>query len=464
MIDCTPGWIATAAQGDLMNAGRLQDMPASGPRRVVFDPMQCGPEDLFVGLHFGAFGPGDLASIALEQGAWGLLVTAADVPKLPPRDRPVIVVEDAVAGLKSLALAWRRELGAQVVGVTGSSGKTSTKDILRIILAQRWRVHATPVNDNNAIGVALTILGAERGTEVLVVELATRRPGGLSVLTRVAEPDLGVVVNIGPSHLSQLRSLAGVARAKAELLAALKPGSTCVTPAGESLLDPYLRDDLRKIKFGPGGDVELASFRNGVAEIDALGQHVRLELAYEQPHNVRNTLAAVGVSMALGHVPAGRIEPLFAPLRGEIVRLEGGVTLINDCYNANPLSVRAALEHLAATPAIRRLVVLGLMAGLDAQSDRHHREVGRYASSLGIDHLITVEQKASVAADAFTGESHRASNLEAATELVRQIMRPGDVILIKGSSTAKLHRIGRRLQALPPSATEVDAVPSNELH
>jgi UDP-N-acetylmuramoyl-tripeptide--D-alanyl-D-alanine ligase len=328
------------------------------------------------------------------------------------------------------------------VGVTGSTGKTSTKDILTAVLRQRFpRTHANRENWNTEIGLPLTILEAERGTEAMVLEMAMRGVGQIADLAAIAVPDVGLIVNVGPVHLELLGTVERVAAAKAELIRDLRPGAAAVVPAGEPLLEPHLRDDLDTITFGPGGDVTLTSFEDGVATIDARGREVRLELSYGEPHNVLNTVAAVAAASALGVEPRGRLDVRFSSLRGEVVELEGGVTVVNDCYNANPMSMRAALEHLAATPAERRVAVLGTMAELGPEARRYHREIGDLAERLGIDVLITVGEAALPIAEGFGGERYAAASPEEAGAMLEELALPGDRVLVKGSRSAGLERV-----------------------
>jgi UDP-N-acetylmuramoyl-tripeptide--D-alanyl-D-alanine ligase len=232
-----------------------------------------------------------------------------------------------------------------------------------------------------------------------------------------------------------------VAAAKAELIRDLEPGAACVVPASEPLLDAHLRGDLETITFGPGGQVMLLSFDRGRAEIEALGRRVELELPYAEPYNLLNTLAAVGAATALGVRPAGRVEVSFSSLRGEVIELPGGVTVVNDCYNANPMSMRAALQHLAETPAERRLAVLGTMAELGPGSAAFHREIGEEAAALGIDVLVTVGPDAVGYADGFDGETYATAAPEEAGALLEELAMPGDRVLVKGSRSAGLERV-----------------------
>jgi UDP-N-acetylmuramoyl-tripeptide--D-alanyl-D-alanine ligase len=444
--DTTAGWVADAATSSLV-AGR-PDLP--GPRRAAIDTREIEPGDLFVGLRGERVDGGAHAGEALAAGAWGVLVAPEHAERVraeAPEGAAVVAAPDPLAALQALARAWRRELGCRIVGVTGSTGKTSTKDILTALLAPHLVAHANRENRNTEIGLPLTILEAERGVEALVLEMAMRGEGQIAELVAIAEPDVGVVVNVGPVHLELLGTVERVAAAKAELIRDLPPGAACVVPAGEPLLDRHLREDLDTTTFGPGGDVMLLSFdaradgRGGTAEIEASGERIVLELPYAEPHNLLNTLAAVAAARALGVRPAGRVEVAFSSLRGEIVELPGGVTVVNDCYNANPMSMRAALKHLAETPAERRLAVLGAMAELGAGSDGFHREIGAEAAALGIDVLVTVGEPALAYTAGYGGETYSTGTPEEAAALLAEIGQPGDRVLIKGSRSAGLERV-----------------------
>jgi UDP-N-acetylmuramoyl-tripeptide--D-alanyl-D-alanine ligase len=322
------------------------------------------------------------------------------------------------------------------VAVTGSTGKTSTKDILAALLAPELRVHQSRENLNTEIGLPLAVLEAEPGTEVLVLELAMRGEGQIAELVAIAEPEVGVIVNVGPVHLELLGTVERVAAAKAELIRDLRPGGACAVPADERLLAGHLRDDLDMITFGPGGDVRLVSFASGEAEIEVRGSRVSLQLSYDEPYNLQNTLAAVAAAHALGVAPSGPVRPRFSALRGQIVELPGGVTVVNDCYNANPMSMHAALEHLVAAASGRKVAILGEMGELGGGQERFHRDVGRRAGELGVDVLVTVGEPALMYAQAFDGETYSVSTPEEAAALLEEIALPGDRVLVKGSRSA----------------------------
>jgi UDP-N-acetylmuramoyl-tripeptide--D-alanyl-D-alanine ligase len=439
VIDRDAAWVAAAAGAELASG----DPVRPGPRRAVIDSREAGPGDLFVGLRGEKVDGADYAPQALEQGAWGALIGDRAQALATGDRRPATVLEasDPLAALQRLARAWRRELGARVIGVTGSTGKTSTKDILTALLAPHLRTHANRQNLNTEIGLPLSILEAQAGTEALVLEMAMRGEGQIAELVEVAEPDVGVIVNVGPVHLELLGTVERVAAAKAELIRDLEPGAACVLPAREPLLDVHRRQDLDTWTFGPGGQVMLLSFERGRAEIEARGETIALEPTFDEPYNLLNLLAAVAAARAVGVRPVGRVRPAFSSLRGEVVDLPGGVTVVNDCYNANPMSMRAALSHLAQSPAQRRLAVLGQMAELGPDGPELHREVGRHAAEAGVDVLVTVGREALPIAEGFAGETHSVGTPEEAGALLEELARPGDRVLIKGSRAVGLERV-----------------------
>jgi len=436
VIEKNAAWVARCAGATLL----VGDPDVPGPRRAVVDSRQVGPGDLFVGLVGQSADGGEFAASALDAGAWGAMVGPRRARELGGRGL-VIETHNTLKAMQRLSRAWRRELACPVIGVTGSTGKTSTKDILKALLAPHLKTHANRENWNTEIGLPLTLLEAEPGTQAIVLEMAMRGEGQIDELVQIAEPDVGVIVSVGPVHLELLGTVERVAAAKAELIAGLPAGAACIVPAGEPLLEPHLRADLDTVTFGPGGDVTLASFERGRAEIDARGQRVVLELPYDEPYNLMNTLAAVAAAIAIGVTPEGAVEPEFSSLRGQVLELDGGVTIVNDCYNANPMSMRAALDHLAGSAAERRLAILGGMAELGPDSLAFHREIGEHAARLGIDVLITVGEEALGYGEGFDGELHSVATPEEAGALLEELAAPGDRVLVKGSRAVGLERV-----------------------
>jgi UDP-N-acetylmuramoyl-tripeptide--D-alanyl-D-alanine ligase len=363
----------------------------------------------------------------------------------------VLAADDPLQALQRLARAWRRELGAGVIGVTGSTGKTSTKDLLYAVLAPHRRTIASRGNFNTEIGLPLEILGAPAGTEVLVLEMAMRGAGQIAELVWVAEPDVGVIVSIGPVHLELLGTIEAIAAAKAELIAGLAPGATAVIPAGEALLEPHLRDDLEVVTFGEGGDVRLLEADGERVEIELGDDRLELEVPFTQAHLRRNLLAAVAAARALGVVASGRIELELSPGRGQRAELPDGVLLIDDCYNANPMSMRAALEDLAVSAPRdrhpRRVAVLGDMLELGPDERRFHEEIGAAADEADVDVLITVGPLAAAMTDRFDGEMYPVADAEEAASLLPELLAPGDAVLVKASRGVGLEVVCRALEA-----------------
>jgi UDP-N-acetylmuramoyl-tripeptide--D-alanyl-D-alanine ligase len=418
-----------------------------GPERVTIDSRDVRPGDLFVGLPGSRVDGGRFAPQALAAGAWGVLVR----PEHAEGSRcaapgVLLAAEDPLAALQRLAREWRRELACAVVGITGSTGKTSTKDILAALLAPARRTVASRANLNTEIGLPLAVLEAAAGTEALVLELAMRGPGQIAELAAIAQPDVGVILNVGPVHLELLGSLEAVAAAKAELIGALTPGATVVVPAGEPLLEPYLREDVDTLTFGEGGDVRLAGvWDDGRVVIRARGREIALEPAFPQAYHRLNLLAAVAAALAIGVVPEGRLEVAFSAMRGQRIAAPGDLVLINDCYNANPMSVRAALEDLAEQAAGRRVAVLGDMLELGPGAADFHREAGRQAQETGVDVLVTVGELAARLGDEFGGESHAVADAAEAAALLPELVQPGDTVLLKGSRGVGLEAVAEAL-------------------
>jgi UDP-N-acetylmuramoyl-tripeptide--D-alanyl-D-alanine ligase len=429
-------WIAEATGGRVVREGDGSEF-----EKATIDSREAGPGTLFVGLPGATADGGKFAPQALKNGAWGVMVAEEHALPTANRELPtggaVIAVNEPLKALHALARSYRKQLGAATIGVTGSTGKTSTKDILTALMRQQKRTHASRENWNTEIGLPLTILEAPADTEALVLEMAMRGEGQIAELVAVADPDVGVIVNVGPVHLELLGTVERVAAAKAELIRDMRPGAGCVIPHDEPLLTRHLRSDLRTVTFGPGGDVQCPP--GGVIEMR--GERVKLELPYDQPHNLLNTCAAVAAATLAGVTPSGRVDVQFSSLRGEIVELAGGVKVINDCYNANPMSMRAALDYLAESPAERRIAILGTMAELGPDSERYHREIGAHAQELGIDVLVTVGEAALPYAAAFEGERYPVATPEEAGALLEEIARPGDRVLVKGSRSVGLERV-----------------------
>jgi UDP-N-acetylmuramoyl-tripeptide--D-alanyl-D-alanine ligase len=443
----TPERVAQAAGARIL----VPPPTAKGPECATIDSRTAGPGSLFVGLPGASADGGAFAPQALAAGAWGVL-TRPEHADAASRGRAgvVLAAEDPLRALQGLATAWRRELSATVIGVTGSTGKTSTKDLLRALLVPHRRTVASRSNFNTEIGLPLEILSAPMGTEMLVLEMAMRGSGQIAELAEVAEPDIGVIVSVGPVHLELLGTVEAVAAAKAELIARLPPGATAVIPAGERLLDRHRRDDLDTVTFGEGGEVTLRSADGELVRIDHCGELIELEVPFTQAHMRTNLLAAVAAARAAGAMPSGRVELVLSPGRGQRLVLPGGLIVIDDCYNANPMSMRAALNDLAATAEpdeARTVAILGDMLELGPEERRYHAEIGRHAGDVGVDVLIAVGPLAQEMAADFPRDVHMVQDAAAAAALAPELLESGDVILIKASRGVGLEVVCQALSA-----------------
>ena len=368
-----------------------------------------------------------------------------------------LVPDDAFAAMASLGRAARERSDARVVAITGSTGKTSTKDILQALCGPVSRTVAAEASFNNELGVPLTLCRLGPDTQVCILELAMRGFGQIAQLAETAQPHVGVVTSIGPVHLELVGDVAGVARAKAELIAALPSDGVAVVPADAPELEPHLRADLTVRRFSPN-DVLSATVdgdrTHAVFAVD--GREVALTLNVVARHQLVNTLPALHAYDALG-LPLERAQEgadaiAFSRWRGDELPLEGGGLLINDAYNANPVSMRAALDHLVARAgARRRVAVLGDMAELGADAPRYHDEIGRYASEVGVDVLLAVGPLARRYVDAQTEipAAQAALDVERATDLLAELLRPGDCVLVKASRAMGLEQLAEAIAGAP---------------
>jgi UDP-N-acetylmuramoyl-tripeptide--D-alanyl-D-alanine ligase len=342
-----------------------------------------------------------------------------------------LVPHDAFAALARIAQAVRERSSARVVGITGSMGKTSTKDILAALSAPSARTIAAEASYNNEIGVPLTLCRLETDTEVCVLELAMRGFGQIAELAAIARPQIGVVTNVGPVHLELVDSLDGVTQAKGELIEALPAGGTAIVPEDF----PVSRDDVEVIRVGTPEGIRVDG-RTSVGGVS---------FNFIAQHQVQNAATALAALTALGLPRPESVDVDFARWRGEEQELPGGGLLINDAYNANPVSMRAGLAYLAERAGDRRRVaILGDMAELGRTGPDYHREVGAAASELGVDELLAVGELARGYLEG--GVPGRwVANVHDALRQVDELVRPGDAVLVKGSRAVGLEAVAAAL-------------------
>jgi UDP-N-acetylmuramoyl-tripeptide--D-alanyl-D-alanine ligase len=377
---------------------------------VQVDSRRIAPGDLFVAVGRGS----EFVDDALTRGAAATLVP-----------------HDAFASLARIGRAVRDRSSARIVGITGSMGKTSTKDILAALSAPSARTIAAEASFNNEIGVPLTLCRLEEDTEVCVIELAMRGFGQIAELAEIARPQIGVVTNVGPVHLELVDSLEGVTQAKSELIATLPAGGTAIVPEDF----PVSRDDVEVVRIGAPE----------ATRVDGRTVVGGVSFNFTAQHQVQNAATALAVLAALGLPRPESVDVDFARWRGEEQELPGGGLLINDAYNANPVSMRAALAYLAERAGDRRRVaILGDMAELGRTGPEYHREVGAAAAELGVDELLAVGELARAYLDG--GVPGRwVANVHDALRQVDELVRPGDAVLVKASRAVGLEAVAAAL-------------------
>jgi UDP-N-acetylmuramoyl-tripeptide--D-alanyl-D-alanine ligase len=430
------------------------------PQAICTDSRQLRGGDLFLPLIGERFDGHGFLAAALEAGAAALLAQAGH---LAPASQasvlaaaaaahvPLWLVPDTLQAYQDLAGLWRLQLAAPVVAVTGSAGKTTTRELIRSALAPLGPIWASSGNENNDVGVPLTLLGAAPDQAALVVEMGMRGLGEIERLSRCASPDVAVITNIGTAHIGRLGSREAIATAKCEIVAGLAPDGLVVIPAGDPLLDRALA------RVWSGRVVRVALQGEGhEAAADLLGsldcQGAILELAgvalpmpLEGVHHARNLMLAMAVARELGLEPE-RWRPLHVDLPGGRSRRlqQNGVLILDETYNASPEAVLAALELLAQQPG-RRFAVLGTMLELGGQSLALHRSVAERARQLNLDGLVIVDQgeegAAMVAAATGLSRLKQVDCPEAAAEPLQQWLQPGDVLLLKASRGVALERL-----------------------
>jgi len=428
--------------------------------KVEFDSRRLQPGDLFLAIKGEHADGHDFAPAALAAGAVAVLCSRQ-------LELPCVVVDDPIAAITALATEAAHRLPATVIELTGSAGKTSTKDLLAQLLERHGRTIAPPESFNNELGFPYTVLLADEQTEYLVLEASARGIGHIRQLTRIAPPAVAAVLNVGSAHLGEFGSVAAIAQAKGELVEALPADGLAVLNADDPrVLAMAARTAARVVTFGERPDADVRAERLTVDgggrarfELVAGDQRAAVALRLIGEHQVSNALAAAAVSLQLGM----RLPEVAAALSAAEPRSHwrmaatevAGVTVLNDAYNANPESMRAALKSLAilAAGGRRGIAVLGQMAELGPESAAAHDAIGRLAAELGVSLLVTVGEPArpigngAAQQGSWTGRAHWVPDRDAAVRLLLGQLRPGDVVLVKGSRAAGLERVAQALIA-----------------
>ncbi len=427
------------------------------------------PGDLFFAVKGERLDGHEFVEAALGAGAVAAVIRSDQLVRYPARTR-LLAVEDPLKALQLLGSAVRRLWGKPLVGVTGSTGKTTTKEAIAQVLGTRFRVLKSVGNLNNQFGLPLQLLRLEPEHDIAVIEMGMNHAGELAALANIAQHDIAVVTNVGPVHLEFFDSVASIARAKDELIASLQPGGTAVLNADDEYVSQFGRDFRGRVltfALRHPADVRAEAVEelgvNGIAfDLVAGGCRERARLPLLGLHNVYNALAAVAVGLDRGISPAEAASALStlsaADKRGEVSEV-GGAIVVNDCYNSNPKAFQAMVGSFASLPAKRRIVVAGEMLELGPSSDELHRRCGTMVADKKIDLLIGVRGAA-----ARMVEAARAAGMDAlfvatpedAGEWLAREVRPGDAVLLKASRGVKLERALEAWRArIEPSTSKV---------
>ena len=418
------------------------------------DSRSVGPAQLFFAVKGERLDGHDFVGEALKKGATGAVVRKDRLGRYADKTR-LLAVEDTLVALQALATSVRKLWGRPLVAVTGSAGKTTTKEAIAHVLGTRFGVLKSEGNFNNHFGLPLMLLKLEPQHAVAVIEMGMSRAGEIRALARIAQPEIGVVTNVAPVHLEFFDSLADIARAKYELIESLPGSGTAVLNADDQYVSQFARGfGGKKVIYGThaAADVRAENIQpkgGAGSEFDvviAAGRREHAVLPLVGAHNVLNALAAVAVGVERGLQPAEAVGALatLAPAdkRGEVLQL-GNITVINDCYNSNPTALNAMVDALAAMPAQRRIVVAGEMLELGPAGEQLHRAAGKHVAEKEINLLVGVRGLAQAIVDGASQAGTRAEFVatpEEAGEWLAREAREGDVVLLKGSRGVKLEK------------------------
>jgi len=461
-IALTATWVADAMAGTLVAGERAAEFAG-----VSIDTRSLANGELFVAIRGERFDGTDFAAAAIEKGAAGIVVPRGRGAAMQPRTVvAVIEVDDSTVALQRLGNAIRRASGATVVAITGSAGKTTTKEVTAELLATKYSVVRNRGNFNNHIGLPLSLVELRQRPEMAVVELGMNHAGEISTLVRIAEPDIRVWTNVGEAHVGFFGSVDAIADAKAEILERANERTLLVANADDDrIVRRTARFAGRVRTFGIQHDADVRATRvidRGIdgtqAEVTTPRGATMLSTALVGRTNLANLLAATAVALECD-VPLDAIAAQAATLRpasrrGEVIRLASGVVVIDDSYNANPTATRRAIDVLRATPARRRVAVIGEMLELGDRAIELHEEVGRAAAAAHLDAVFTVggspaDALAQAAIDSGMDRSRvrQFGDSDAAATSLVQFVEAGDVVLVKGSRGVKTDRVVDRLRA-----------------
>lgn len=444
---------------------------------VTTDSRTVAPGDLFVALHGEHFDGHEFIDQAVAGGAVAV-VADRNIPISPmitEHEVCLIKVDDTLIALGDLARFYRRSLGRSltVIAVTGSNGKTTTREMIYHTLGKNRKGHRSPGSFNNSVGVPLTLLGVERGHDFVVVEIGSNAPGEVAALSRIAQPDIAVITSVGQSHLAGLKDTDGVSVEKVAITAGLDDHGVIICGTDhQPTLDRIKALGRRMISFGfdPAADVGATKVRrlNGHMLFET-NDHIEIDLPMGGRHNVSNALAALAAVRRLGitNHDFARAMQDFTPVAQRMIYKEvNGITVIDDTYNANPSSMAVALDELLTHPhAPRRVMIVGDMGELGPESDRLHQQLGRDIAAANIDLFLAVGPQAALAATAALeagmgwGSVTRSVSSKRLARLVKSMIHQGDVIMVKGSRMMEMEKVVESLLRFRPPPSEQTPTP-----
>ncbi|HXR15120.1 MAG TPA: UDP-N-acetylmuramoyl-tripeptide--D-alanyl-D-alanine ligase [Terriglobales bacterium] len=424
------------------------------------DSRTVQPGELFFAVKGERMDGHDFVSQALEKGAAAAVVRKDQLARYPAKTG-LMLVDDTLTALQTLASAVRRLWAKPLIGVTGSTGKTTTKEAIAHVLSTRFRVLKSEGNFNNHFGLPLMLLKIEPEHDLAVIEMGMSHGGEIAALAKIAQPEIGVVTNVAPVHLEFFESIAGIARAKYEMIEALPASGTAILNGDDEYVSQFGRNFRGKVVlYGlrVSADVRAENIQSRGSEgstFDVIvgGCREQATLNLVGTHNIYNALAAVASALERGLSPSEAVAALasLAPAdkRGQVVKL-GNITIINDCYNCNPKALEAMVDALAAMPAKRRIAVVGAMLELGPTGDELHRRAGEYIATKKIDVLLGVQGPAQQMVEAARQAGMRAefvATSEEAGDWLAHEARGGDVVLLKASRGVKLEKALEKWQS-----------------
>lgn len=462
MANMTAGQVEVSTGGMLLLGDR--DALIGG---ISIDSRTLHSGDLFFAIR-GAVNDGHrYIPRAISKGALGAVVDSAyEVPKRYPADRILLRVKDTHRALKDLAAEVRRQWTGSLVAITGSMGKTTTKDFAAILLQSKYSVYRSPGNYNNLFGLPLAIFQLSPDDHIGIFEMGMSEQGEIAEMCRIAEPSVGIVTNIAPVHLESMGTIEKIAKAKGELVEALPANGTLIFNADDEwvqLVSRHFRGE--KITFGVtehahvrAEEITVAGTRETRFRLRCPGASRRAVIPVAGAHFVMNVLPAIALGLhfdlSLDQIVEGLSELRQVPMRGQILHFKEGFTLIDDSYNSNPQALKNMIQLLATLPSFkRRILVAGEMLELGAESGRLHRECGTWAATCGIDKVVAVQGCAkelaggAVAAGAVSSEVHFFTEINPAIDFISRNLQPGDLILIKGSRGIHLEKMVQALRS-----------------